>query len=311
MVVPSYRLKTTEPPHRRFSFSHAHYKLSAEYHRKRRLRVQDRSAGCVLSCTNTSRQQEVPSFCLQKQGISVLSTSLQSEQCPAGIYKPGTLVCSLPPLSGDFGNSVSRRSADTSSRPSIVITPPVLVTTYAEHGRPKVKRSKVQTRTSSEYPVSGASVTLRSGESFPPNIQSSVDYSTRVPYIIPEHAVIFRSVPIHGITQLGIRSHPTVSPVFEAPATTFAIARPDKPVYTTMSVSPFSSCHLTQAMAGPIFSHVRNPYPTFPGRVHGFHGRLYPGLGRPHGGFPDCGCLDPFRTRAPHHELQYYRAIML
>ena len=38
--------------------------------KKRRLRVQNRSAGCVLSCTNTSTQQEVPSFCLQKQGIS-------------------------------------------------------------------------------------------------------------------------------------------------------------------------------------------------------------------------------------------------
>ena len=28
--------------------------------------------------------------------------------------------------------------------------------------------------------------------------------------------------------------------------------------------------------------------------------RLDPGLGRPHGGFSDCGCMDPFRTRAPH-----------
>ena len=47
-------------------------------------------------------------------------------------------------------------------------------------------------------------------------------------------------------------------------------------------------------MAGPIVSHVRNPYPTFPGGVHNFHKHLYPGMGRPHGGFPDSGCLDPF-----------------
>ena len=58
---------------------------------KRRLRVQNRSAGCVLSCTNTSTQQEVPSFCLQKQGISVSSTSLQSEHCPSGIYRISSL----------------------------------------------------------------------------------------------------------------------------------------------------------------------------------------------------------------------------
>ena len=45
---------------------------------KRRLRVQNRSAGCVLSCTNTSTQQEVPSFCLRKQGISVLHFSLNT-----------------------------------------------------------------------------------------------------------------------------------------------------------------------------------------------------------------------------------------
>ena len=208
------------------------------------------SAGCVLSCTNTSGQQKVPTFCLRKQGISVSSTSLRSEQCPSGSYSPGTHSGSLhvPPSSGDFGNSVSRRSADISSRTSSVITPPVLVTKYTEYGRPKVKRSKIQTRTSSEYPVSGASVTLGSKKSFPRNMQSSGDNSKCVPYIIPKHAVIFRSVLIHGITQLGLRSHPTGSPVFEAPATTFAIVRPNKPVYTTMSVSPFSSCHLTQAM---------------------------------------------------------------
>ena len=34
-VASNYRLKTTEPPHRRSSLSHAHHKLSAEYHRKK------------------------------------------------------------------------------------------------------------------------------------------------------------------------------------------------------------------------------------------------------------------------------------
>ena len=62
-VASSNRIKTTERPHRRSLLSHAH---SAEYRQKMRLRVQDRSAECVLSSTNTSRQQEVPSFCLRK-----------------------------------------------------------------------------------------------------------------------------------------------------------------------------------------------------------------------------------------------------
>ena len=34
-VASSYRLKTTEPPHRRSSLSHARHKLSAEYHQKK------------------------------------------------------------------------------------------------------------------------------------------------------------------------------------------------------------------------------------------------------------------------------------
>ena len=160
---------------------------------------------------------------------------------------------------------------------------------------------KAKNRTSSEYPVSAwVSVTLGSGESFPPNIQSLGDNSTRVPNILPENLVVHESIPIYWITKLGLRSHPTGSPVFEAHTITFSFVRPDKPVYTTVSVRPFSSCHLTQAMAGPIFSYVRNLFPTFPGGVHDFHGPLFPGLGRPYGAFLDCGCLDPFRTRAPH-----------
>ena len=88
-VASSNRLKTSECPHRRILLSHAHYKLSAEYCRKRRLCIQNRLAGCVLSCTNTSREQDVPSFFLRKQGISIQSTSLWSEQCPSGIYSSG------------------------------------------------------------------------------------------------------------------------------------------------------------------------------------------------------------------------------
>ena len=63
-VASSYILKITEPTHRRSSLSHAHHKLRAEYRLKRRPHVKNRSAGCVLSVTNISTQQEVPSFCL-------------------------------------------------------------------------------------------------------------------------------------------------------------------------------------------------------------------------------------------------------
>ena len=41
-------------------------------------------------------------FCIQKQGIPVLSTSLQSEHCPSDIYSSGAHSGSLSPSSGDI-----------------------------------------------------------------------------------------------------------------------------------------------------------------------------------------------------------------
>ena len=120
-----------------------------------------------------------------------------------------------------------------------------------------------------------------------------------MPNILPENLVIQRSVPIYGITQLGLRSHPTGSSTLEA-LTTLSYIRSDKPFFNTPAFRPCSPCYPTQAVAEPIISHIRNPYLTFPGGVRHFHRRLDPGLGRPHGGFSDCGCMDPFRTRAPH-----------
>ena len=82
---------------------------------------------------------------------------------------------------------------------------------------------------------------------------------------------------------VSLRSHPTGSSTLEAPTTTFSLFRSDKPVFTTTAFRPSSPCHPTQAMAGPVVSHIRNPYPTFPGGVLHFQRRLDPGLGRPHG----------------------------
>ena len=46
---------------------------------------------------------------------------------------------------------------------------------------------------------------------------------------------------------------------------------------------PSVLCQLTPALAGKVFSHLWNPYPSFPGGFYDFHGRLDSGLGRPHG----------------------------
>ena len=59
-MASSHRSKESERPHPCTSFLYVHDKLCAKLRRKRRLRVQDRSAGCVLSRTDSSRQQKVP-----------------------------------------------------------------------------------------------------------------------------------------------------------------------------------------------------------------------------------------------------------
>ena len=70
-VASSHRYKKSERSHLGTSLSYVYYRLSSEYCAKRRLRIQDRPAGCVLSCTNSSKQQEVPQICLRKQGLPV------------------------------------------------------------------------------------------------------------------------------------------------------------------------------------------------------------------------------------------------
>ena len=93
----------------------------------------------VLSCTDTSGQQEVPTVRLHKQCIPVSSTSLQSEHCPPGIYTYGTYSGSLPPTLRDIGISISSPLVDTSPRPPSITSPPVSVTKHTEYGRPQVK----------------------------------------------------------------------------------------------------------------------------------------------------------------------------
>ena len=59
-VASSYRCKESERPYSCTSFPYVHYKLSSKLRSKRRLRLQNRSAGCILSRTYPSQQQKVP-----------------------------------------------------------------------------------------------------------------------------------------------------------------------------------------------------------------------------------------------------------
>ena len=128
--------RKSEYSHLCSSLSYVHYKLSSKYRQKRRFRIQDRPAGCVLLsgcvllCTNTFEQQEVSQVCLQKQGLSIPSTSLRSEHSPSDINLFGAHCARLPPSSGDFGHSLPRRLVSSPSRPPSSILPSVSATEY-------------------------------------------------------------------------------------------------------------------------------------------------------------------------------------
>ena len=59
-----------------------------------------------------------------------------------------------------------------------------------------------------------------------------------MPNILPNSSVVYTSVLTHGITQLGLRSHPAWSPTPEAITTTLPFFRSDQPVYTTSLLRP-------------------------------------------------------------------------
>ena len=230
-------------------------------------------------------------------------TSLQSEHSPSGFYSFGAHGGRLPPSSRDLGCALSRRLADSPSRPTSLATSSGPAFRNAGHGRFCSKRKEIRAGSSARYPVSRNSPTFGLRGSIAPRVQSSGDRSMCVQAVLPSSLVLSSSGPTHGFTQLGFRSYPSGSFVPEAVTTLFSFFRPDRSVYTTASVRPVCSCQLTSAMAGPIFSYLWNPYPSVSGGIYDFHRRLQSGLGRPHGGFPNFRYMGPSGPPAPYQLL--------
>ena len=258
--MSSNRFKTTERS-LCTSLSYPHYKLSAEYCRKRRLHVQNRSAGCILSCTNTSRQQEV----------RYLRFAFQNK-----VYQFRVLPFSLNPAPQVFPH-LGHTVAAYLHRQGISVIPYLDDWLIHHPDRQALLWNQFQ-------------------------LLKTLDF---VQNILPSISVVhvYIRVPVHGVTQLGFRSHPTRSSTSEAITTTFSFFRSDKPVYTTASFRPISPCQPTQALAGHVFSHLWNPFPAFPCGVHDIYRRLYRGLGHPFGRFPDFGYLNPFRPQTPYQQF--------
>ena len=237
------------------SFPYVHYKLC----RKRRLRIQDRSAGCVLSCTDSSKQQEIPQFRLRKQGVPVSSTTFWSKYSSSSFYLFGAHGDSIPAPSGGFGDTISGRLASSPPGPSNFIMSSGSATRHARPGRLHSESKEIRAGPYSGSLVPRNSLTSGPRESFTPRVQGWGDSRLRAPSILPQGTKLFSSVPPYGFAQLGLRSYPSGSFVPETHSTSFSFVRSDKPVYATAPIRPCGPCQPTAAMAGPTFSYLRNP----------------------------------------------------
>ena len=287
-MASSHTLKRNERSQLRTSVSFFLYKLSSEYRLKRWFNIDLQDAYFHEPIHPGSRKylrfafEKVYQFWVLPFGLNT---------APQLLILAGAYCDRLPPLSGDFGYSIPRRLVSSPSRPSSSTLPSVAATKYAKIGGIYSDRDKVRTGPSTGHPVPRSSVTPGSGESLPPRVQGSLDYNMSVWVMLPINSVISESGSIYGLTQLGLGSYVSVIP--ESVATTFSLLKTDEPVFSTASVRPAVPCQPTSAVAGPIFSNVRYRHPTFPGGIHHFHGRFYPGVGCPHGGFSNFGYLDP------------------
>ena len=169
-VASSYRSKESERPHSCTSFPYVHDKLCAKLCRKRRLRVQDRSAGCVLPCTDSSKQQKVPQVRLRKQGVPVSSTTVRSKHSPSSFYSFGAYMYgdSIPAPSGDLCDTISGRLVNSPPGPSSFITTSGSAIKYARPCRLHSESKEIRTGPDSGSPVSRNSLTFGPRESFTP-----------------------------------------------------------------------------------------------------------------------------------------------
>ena len=106
-VVSCYQSEKVKCSPRHTSLSHVYYCLSSEYCKKQRLHIQNRSGGCILSCTDLPGHSEVPSLRLQ-EGVPVSGTSFDLSTAPQVFTHLGHTVVGYLPLSRHINVTLPR-----------------------------------------------------------------------------------------------------------------------------------------------------------------------------------------------------------
>ena len=297
-MASSHRPKESERSHSRTSFPYVHDKLCAKLRPKRRLRVQiDLQDAYFYVLIHPSSRKYL--------GFAFENKVYQFRVLPFGLN-------TAPQVFTRLGHTVSGYL----HRQGISVIP-YLDDWLIHHPDPEVllrhqaqlmntldlvgfvlNRKKSELDLTQDIQFLGIRLRLDLGEASLPE-SKAWEIVARARHLSSLRVLSYTRVPAHGVTQLGLRSHPSGSTVPETPATSFPFVRSDRPVYATASIRPSDSCQPT-ALAGPTFSYLRNSSPHVSGGVHNFYGRLHAGVGRSHGGFPDFGYLDPYRLQASH-----------
>ena len=113
----------------------------------------------------------------------------------------------LPAPSGDLGDTISGRLANSPSRAQSLTPTSGSANEYARPCRFCSKQKEIRAGPDSGYPVPRNSFTSGLRGSFPSRAQSLGDSCSRTPSILPPCTILYSSVPAHGVTQLGLRSH--------------------------------------------------------------------------------------------------------
>ena len=190
--------------------------------------------------------------------------------------------------SGDLDDTISRRLVDSPSRPPSFNPTSGSANKYARPCRLYPEQREIRTGPDSGYPVPQNSFMSGPRGSFTSRVQSLGDSCTRTPSI-PLRVLTYWASGLIPLGRLYLRP---LQYYFHSLGLTgwFALRRSDPQVLA----------NLLRQWQDPCFYYLRNPDPPISCGSHNFYGRLYPGVGRLHGGFPDIGCLDPYRTQAPH-----------
>ena len=149
-------------------------------HKTRGLVCDNRSEGCFLSYSNSSRISSVPPFHMEKQSVSILPSSVRTDVVSTGFYRYNTSVDGGMPPPRDQSDFLSRRHSDFSSLKVDSIQTPRYGDGNFEECRVSLQLRKVQAGSIANISVSGVGLGCDTHESISSPGQERSNFSNGI-----------------------------------------------------------------------------------------------------------------------------------